>query len=37
MYEFYHEMNVKANGLTVSEFDMPYKIHDLLENFNQIL
>ena len=31
--KFYREMNVKANGLTVSEIDMPYKIHDLLEEF----
>jgi len=31
--KFYHEMNVKANGLTISELDMPYKIHDLLNEF----
>ena len=30
---FYHEMNVKANGLTISELEMPYKIHELLEEF----
>ena len=31
--KFYKEMNVKANGLTISEIDMPYKIYDLLAEF----
>jgi len=31
--KFYHEMNVKANGITINEIDMPYKIRDLLEEF----
>lgn len=30
---FYKEMNVKANGLTVSEIEIPQKIHGLLEEF----
>ncbi len=31
--KFYQEMSVKANGLTISEIDMPYKIYDLLKEF----
>ena len=30
---FYKEMNVKANGLTVSEIEIPRKIHGLLDEF----
>ena len=30
---FYKEMNVKANGLTVSEMEIPHKIYGLLEEF----
>ena len=31
--KFYQEMSVKANGLTISEIEMPYKIYDLLQEF----
>ena len=31
--KFYHEMNVKANGLTIPEIEMPNKIEDLLREF----
>ena len=31
--KFYHEMNVKANGLTIPEIEMPNKINDLLKEF----
>ncbi len=31
--KFYREMSVKANGLTISEIDMPYKIYGLLQEF----
>lgn len=30
---FYREINVKANGITVPEIDIPYKIVDLLEEY----
>lgn len=30
---FYKEMNVKANGLTISEVEMPYKVSELLNEF----
>lgn len=30
---FYGDMKVKANGIALSEVDMPYKIRDLLEEF----
>lgn len=32
--DFYKQMNVKANGLTISEVDMPYKVYDLLQEFS---
>lgn len=32
--KFYKEMNIKANGITLAEFDMPYKIKSLLEEFS---
>ncbi len=31
--DFYKEMNVKANGLTISEIEMPYKVSELLNEF----
>lgn len=30
---FYKDMNVKANGITLSEVEMPYKINELLSDF----
>ena len=34
---FYGDMKVKANGIALSEVDMPYKIRDLLfEKFHSI-
>ena len=30
---FYQEMNVKANGLTISEEEIPHRIKELLEEF----
>ena len=31
---FYQEMNVKANGLTIPEVEMPHRIYDLLKEFS---
>lgn len=31
--DFYKEMNVKANGITIPEIEMPYKISELLNEF----